>query len=470
MPKDISEERSFSRLVGVDRLSICWGRLLTFLVALLAAGFVASLRWIIVGEISLPASHWIYLILSNVALVGVILLIFRFIRNIWGAAALAAVAYAFASGFLALILISRRSSQFQQVFGYTFFGVFFFVIGLSLAVRHIRPLWFALISGYFLAILIDHFVIVGLRSAQPGMTTIFTEELITLLFKLTGSVAFGGLFWQGLKKPWSEWEPPAPRPEPEVGLVTPTVAEFEKSDLVKTADLKEIWTHLRSAGVGSIIFGIVAFALGVSTAEENPVNAVLAVIGFLLFLEGIWMIASPRPKGLIADGIALITIGVWNMIVTIANVSEGGEGFRFFFILGIWQIVWGVQSINRYKHFADISAEKPSKEALAQLDSAVQRIMASSAKDTGDIVEFKVKTVFKEVNWKGKLMEGSALFVGGKKAMVPVRKGEVKLKLRGDFSRAEIQKAILQLGTQKFIGTISTESLERLRQWNPGLI
>lgn len=395
--KDISDEKSFSRLVGVDRWSISWGRLLTFLVALLAAGFVASLRWVILGEFSVPAFYWIFLILSNVVLVGVILLIFRFIRNIWGAAALAAVAYAFASGLLGLILIAFQSPQFQQGFGYSFIGIFLFVIALSLSVRHIRPLWFALITGYFLAILIDHFVLVGMRSAMPGMATVFTEELITLLFKLTGSIAFGGLFWQGLKKPWREWEPPAPKSEPGLGQVTPTVAEFEKSDLVKTADLKVIWSHLRSAGVGSIIFGIIAFALGVSTAEENPVNAILAVIGFLLFLEGIWVIASPGPKGLIVDGIALITIGVWNMIVTIANVSEGGEGFHFFFILGIWQVVWGVQSINRYKHFAYIAGEKPSKEALAQLDSAVERITASSARDAGDIVEFKAKTAFKEV-------------------------------------------------------------------------
>ncbi|NIO49880.1 MAG: hypothetical protein GTN73_10680 [Candidatus Aminicenantes bacterium] len=67
-------------------------------------------------------------------------------------------------------------------------------------------------------------------------------------------------------------------------------------------------------------------------------------------------------------------------------------------------------------------------------------------------------------------MEGSALFVGGKKTLIPVRKGEVKLELRGDYSRAETQKAILQIGAQKIVGTISTESLERLRQWKPGLI
>ncbi len=398
MAEDISEERLFSRLVGVDRWSISWGRLSTFLVAILAAGFVASLRWIIVGEFSVPAFYWIFLVLSNVVPVGVILLIFRFIRNIWGAAALVALAYSLISSLIAGILFAIQGLQFQQGFGYSFIGIFLFVIGLSLAVRHIRPLWFALILGYFLAILIDHFVLAGIRSAQPGMAFVFTEELITLLFKLIGSVVFGGLFWQGLKQPWSEWEPPAPRPEPEVGPLTPRVAEFEKSDLIKTADFKVIWTHLRSAGVGSIIFGIIAFVLGISTAEENPVNAILAVIGFLLFLEGIWIIASPGPKGLIVDGIALITIGVWNMIVTIANVSEGGEGFHFFFILGIWQIVWGVQSINRHKHFAYITGEKPSKEALAQLDSAVQRIMASSARDTGNIVELKAKTAFKEVN------------------------------------------------------------------------
>lgn len=66
-------------------------------------------------------------------------------------------------------------------------------------------------------------------------------------------------------------------------------------------------------------------------------------------------------------------------------------------------------------------------------------------------------------------MEGSALFVGGTKAMIPVRKGEVKLTIKGDVSRVEKQKAVLQLGSQKINGTISPESLERLRLWKPDL-
>lgn len=62
------------------------------------------------------------------------------------------------------------------------------------------------------------------------------------------------------------------------------------------------------------------------------------------------------------------------------------------------------------------------------------------------------------------------LFVAGKKAIISVRKDEVKLRLKGESSGMRPQKGTLHLGKQKIVESISPESLDRLREWKPNLI
>jgi hypothetical protein len=68
--------------------------------------------------------------------------------------------------------------------------------------------------------------------------------------------------------------------------------------------------------------------------------------------------------GLVVDGIALIILGVWNILVTISNISAGAESMSGFFVLGIWQIIRGIQSIKRYKHYSYPSGVTISQESM----------------------------------------------------------------------------------------------------------
>jgi MFS family permease len=474
LKKDISEERSFSRLVGVHERTICWGRLLSFFIALLISEVITSFRWVLTTKISLPFSYWFQIFVGQVVMVGMILLVFYFIQNMWGAAFLTTIAYAILMTIINVIFYSVSPSA--RTFSYSGIWTFIFIVGLFIAVRHLRPLWFSLMAGYFVTTLIDYFLISGMQKLLESQSQPISGRLLySFLSILASSVAFGAIFYAGLKLPWSEWieKEPAPsfafRPGETKTFASGTSPE-DKSALIRAADYKVVNSHLRPASFGSIMFGIIAIALGGSMANQNPINAFLVVIGIFLFIEGIWLLTSPGPKGFVVDGIALIILGIWNILVTFANASSGGESVGFFFILGIWQIVWGFQSFGRYKRFAYLAGEKPSKEALEKLEQALRGIMASSYKTSADIVEFKVKALFKEWNWKGKLMDDVALFVAGKKAIIPVRKDEVKLTLKGESSGLRPQKGTLHLGKQKIAGTISPESLDRLREWKPNLI
>ncbi len=474
LKKDISEERSFSRLAGVHERSICWGRLLSLFIALMISEVITSFRWVLTTKVSLPFSYWLHIILGQVILVGMILLVFYFIQNMWGAAFLTAIAFSILMTIINVIFYSISAST--RTLSYSGIWTFIFIVGLFIAVRHLRPLWFSLMAGYFVATLIDYFLISGMQKLLESQSQPVSGRLLySFLSILASSVAFGAIFYAGLKLPWSEWieKEPAPslafRPGEAKAFASGTSPE-DKSTLIKAADYKVVNSHLRPASFGSIIFGVIAIALGGSMANQNPINAFLVVIGIFLFIEGIWLLTSPGPKGFVVDGIAMIIIGVWNILITFANASSGGESIGFFFIIGVWQIIWGFQSFGRYKRFSYLAGEKPSKEALEKLEQALQGIMASSYKTSADIVEFKVKTAFKEWNWKGKLMDDVALFVAGKKAIIPVRKDEVKLTLKGESSGLRPHKGTLHLGKQKIAGTISPESLDRLREWKPNLI
>ncbi len=116
---------------------------------------------------------------------------------------------------------------------------------------------------------------------------------------------------------------------------------------------------LRRAGIGSIVFGFIAVIFGLLTVRENVINSVLVLIGIFLFIEGIWIVGKPTPAGLIVDGIALIIVGLWNLIVS--GTSAGGPTFGG---LGVLQIIWGIKNFVNYNKFSGIPLEKPFAEAL----------------------------------------------------------------------------------------------------------
>lgn len=118
----------------------------------------------------------------------------------------------------------------------------------------------------------------------------------------------------------------------------------------RAGEYAEVRRRLKWAAIGSIVFGIIAIVMGVATAGENPLNIGLAVIGGLLFAEGIWLLLTLRPVGLIVDGIMLCILGVWIIFISIYNMTQGSGGISPIFIpLGIFQIYWGVQNIFRYR-------------------------------------------------------------------------------------------------------------------------
>jgi hypothetical protein len=110
--------------------------------------------------------------------------------------------------------------------------------------------------------------------------------------------------------------------------------------LVAENDHYRLQSPPKNAAVSSIIFGIIGMVSGVVTLNNNSINIILVFLGVFLFFEGIWLLsAKPSPTTYLVDGIALLLIGLWNISVTLVDMSAGG-GMRIFLVLGIFQLVW----------------------------------------------------------------------------------------------------------------------------------
>ncbi|MCU0288513.1 MAG: DUF308 domain-containing protein [Acidobacteria bacterium] len=240
---------------------------------------------------------------------------------------------------------------------------------------------------------------------------------------------------------------------------------FETRELKKVVDTRAIKKMLRPAAIGSIIFGIIAVFMGGQAANDNPVNVILALIGVVLILEGIWCAVSPLPIGLVVDGIVLIVLGAWNGFVTILNIQAGAGGSRGFMILGIWQVVLGIKNINLYRNYAYLTHSPATEESIQRFDLMTANINQLSEHVDDSIIEFKAKTLFKDTSLKGKLIENMILFVHAGKESYMDKVSNVQLKPNKENPAQYPAKASLSIGGMVFQGEVSQQSFEKFTRW-----
>lgn len=225
---------------------------------------------------------------------------------------------------------------------------------------------------------------------------------------------------------------------------------------------------LRSSGIGSIVFGLIAMYMGFGGMMSNPLNAILGMIGLFLVGEGIWIIVSPTPAGLIVDGISLCALGVWNILITVMTRMAGDES-NLFAILGLWQIVWGTQSFVRYKRFSTMPATRPSAEVMNKIDGIVTSIAQANTKEAQDIVEIQTKSLAGKEIWKGQLLDGAAIFVEGSGPnAVFVGKKDVEIVAKGKVLTGKTLKVKCRIGNVNFDGTIAPLHWDRVKAWMEG--
>lgn len=233
-------------------------------------------------------------------------------------------------------------------------------------------------------------------------------------------------------------------------------------ELQKVADYRLVRKGFKWAAIGSIIFGLIAMGTGFGSIEFSPLNAILGLIGTFLLVEGIWLIRTSNPKGMIVDGIALCILGIWNIIITFINAAAGASGTTFFAVLGVFQIIWGIQSFRRYRRFSGVSPEKPSEQSLKQVEEIVKSVTKTKPSESENIIELQIG----KKPWKGELTGGVGVFatVAGDNVIF-ARRDEVSFTSKGLVTAGKTQNVSIQIRKRTFDGKISPESMEHYESW-----
>ena len=198
-------------------------------------------------------------------------------------------------------------------------------------------------------------------------------------------------------------------------------------DLQATAGHHTIRATVRNAGIVSILCGALAIYMGLANRRISDINLVLAFLGGLMVIEGVWVSAIRSNACLIADGCVFVTVGVWNILISFGNAARtmNTDGTTFWVMLGIMQIIWGVQSFKQYKRLKRVvSGPDPSAEAQEWVANAIREAKAAKKrKDAGIIALTGQPGVFDPVvkAWIGHLRDDLAVFVmtcGGSEVLV----------------------------------------------------
>jgi hypothetical protein len=224
---------------------------------------------------------------------------------------------------------------------------------------------------------------------------------------------------------------------------------------------------LRTMGWGGIVFGLINIGLGIAfVVSLHPINAVLALIGLFLLLSGVWCLVLPGAEGVITNGIALILVGVWNIIVTVLNLAAGANPQVWWAVFGVFLIAAAVQCFQKYARFAEALRHGVSQQEKAMMDGLVKAILKANAKEDEDIITFQVRTFAQQKEWRGQLRQDVAVFVEkmSKEVLVAPRAG-VRITPHGKALLGKSLKATVKIRDHTWEALLSPKAFDRYRDW-----
>jgi len=241
----------------------------------------------------------------------------------------------------------------------------------------------------------------------------------------------------------------------------------------KWANFRWLRKTLRAGGIGSIVFGALAVIGGAGGVGKDLLDTLLFSIGMFLLLEGIWIVNAPTPAGVAVDGFALLILGAFNIGSTILDMKTGESGHASgsFVMLGIWQIVWGLQSFSRYKTFSTLPVVKPPKERLRWLDSTARLIGKTGTAKASDVIAFSVHEGKKQLSVQVLLAPDTAIItMDSGRRLLFVRKADLDIAGRGSVGVGAFQSMSFSAGDMVGTGIISDESFARYEAWKRGTV
>jgi hypothetical protein len=229
---------------------------------------------------------------------------------------------------------------------------------------------------------------------------------------------------------------------------------------------QELRRSLARAGLASVGFGAIAFATSVRDIGENASYVVLALVALGLVLEGLWILTTVNARGLVSDGILLLTVGLLNLVLMVAALRAGGVAARPLILgaAGTWQVLWGYRNFRRFRHYVLWPVARPAPGVHDDIDILARHVAAADCAAEPDMLAFRERGR----PWQAWLAADKAVFVRGRaERAVFVAQAEVRFEeapRRPDGNTA----GTFVLGGARVAAVVPEASLRRFDDWKQG--
>ena len=246
--------------------------------------------------------------------------------------------------------------------------------------------------------------------------------------------------------------------------------------LQHAADYEVCVRNLRRSGIGDIIWGLICCAIGGLLFNVNIFNIGLILLGLILIGVGWWITFRPSPIGLVVDGITLLLVAAWNIMVNVLSVwgMRRGQTPALGPVVAAAQIFWGIHRLQTYPKFATAVAMQPSAATLGWFRALAKATLKSKPKLDQTALEFNRRGWFVYERWKGRLLPEMAIFVmkagsfGGRlDALLASQESVTILSRRKKFLQSRF-KVTLRVNQRILKVVMPRPSVDKLEKWIAG--
>lgn len=237
------------------------------------------------------------------------------------------------------------------------------------------------------------------------------------------------------------------------------VTDKDIEGLMKYAEFRSAYKVSTASKIGSILFGIIGLLVGLVSISANALNLILVVIGGTLLIEGIWLVAAPTYFGLLIDGILIAIIGVWNVIITFINAKITGSTVAVFFVYGIFQFVWGITTIIRFRNNTK-SIATFNKAESKKYEKIADSLFTLSPNEYSDMFSFKAGRT-----WKGMFNGNNVICMSDGEDIYVTPRDKFCFVVDSKKTRNGRNKATMLIDRKRIKGTIDDSSMENYDEW-----
>ena len=239
------------------------------------------------------------------------------------------------------------------------------------------------------------------------------------------------------------------------------ITTYTRDRLQAAADYLTLRSTLRVAGTITLVWGALALIAGLFPPRDLSALG----LGLLLIAAGAWNRIQVHPSGVLINAGVFMLVGLYNIAGNLLGMSGSEAGFGFWARVGVFQIVWGIQTLARYPRFAREVKGRPEEPDLRWMEDAIREVRKGKPRESSNLIELITHRPTLGI-WKARLDPEGAVLVSraGDRVMITTRHHFEIAAGPPKHAKRPIE-ATLTIAGRAMKGTIKPESLDRFRAW-----